>query len=84
MDKRTREQLRAIEREGLTVLRVEPQGNTHLRVYVNVGVNTPGVGAVNDEQYIVIPTSSGMDATGAAHVAAKKARLLLRGGGFKL
>jgi hypothetical protein len=58
MDKRVREQLRGIEKEGLPVLRVEATGGTHMRVIVQTPIG---------ERFLIIATSpSSGGATGAA------------------
>lgn len=70
MDKRIREQLRSIEKEGLPVLRVEATGRAHLRVIVSTPVG---------ERFLIIASSpSSGGATGAAQRVRNDCRRLKR------
>jgi hypothetical protein len=69
VDKRIREQLRAIESEGFKVTHVEAQGNTHLRAYIRTRLG---------ERFFILPTSPGNDATGAANIVRGHCRKLRR------
>ena len=66
MDKRIRDQVRAIESEGLSVAGVTPQGNSHFRVHVSAADGRSG--------YITIACSPSNGAGGGAFVARRKAR----------
>lgn len=71
MDKRLRDQIRAIEREGFTVLRVAPQGNQHVRAYVSTAAG---------ERFLTLPMSPSGGAGSAAKIAGGKARSMKRRG----
>jgi hypothetical protein len=74
VDKRTREQIRAVERAGVEVVDVTMQGNTHMRVHVKAPDGRTG--------FLTIPCSP-KDGTGAANIARGKARQFLQGRNFR-
>lgn len=73
MDKRLRDQLRAVKAEGFTVLRVATQGNNHCRAYVNTPVG---------ERFIPLGCSPRQGAAGGAFVVRSLCRKMKRSTGM--